>query len=69
VQAVTVEGRKFENRVSLPAEWRGVRDEDLVKVTKIPGSRFCHAAGFIGGNDTMEGAREMALAALTSDNE
>mmetsp|Transcript_24710 Transcript_24710/g.69369 ORF Transcript_24710/g.69369 Transcript_24710/m.69369 type:complete len:382 (+) Transcript_24710:59-1204(+) len=65
VQAVTVEGRGFENRLSLPEEWRGVRDEELAKVTKIPGSRFVHAAGFIGGADTYEGALEMAKVALT----
>ena len=65
MQAVTVEGRAFENRLSLPEEWRGVRDQDLESVTKIPGSRFVHAAGFIGGNDTYEGALQMAQAALT----
>jgi uncharacterized UPF0160 family protein len=64
VQAVTVEGKAFENRLSLPEEWRGVRDEDLAKVTNIPGSRFVHAAGFIGGNDTYEGALAMAQEAL-----
>ena len=65
VQAVTVEGKAFENRLSLPEEWRGVRDQDLEGVSKIPGSRFVHAAGFIGGNDTFEGALEMAKVALT----
>jgi uncharacterized UPF0160 family protein len=64
VQAVTIEGRGFENRLSLPEAWRGVRDQDLVSVTNIPGSRFVHAGGFIGGNDTFEGALEMARVAL-----
>ena len=64
VQAVTVEGRGFENRLSLPEEWRGVRDEDLAKIASIEGCTFCHAAGFIGGNKTFEGAREMARVAL-----
>lgn len=64
VQAVTVEGKAFENRLGLPEEWRGVRDQDLEGVTKISGSRFVHAAGFIGGNDTFEGALEMARQAL-----
>ena len=65
VQAVTVEGRGFENRLSLPEEWRGVRDQDLAKLAGIPGCTFCHAAGFIGGNETFEGALEMARVALT----
>lgn len=64
VQAVTVEGKAFENRLSLPEEWRGVRDQDLESLTKIPGSRFVHAAGFIGGNTYYEGALEMARVAL-----
>ncbi len=42
-----------------------MRDADLESLTKIPGSRFVHAAGFIGGNDTYEGALEMARVALT----
>ena len=62
---MTIEGRAFENRLSLPEEWRGVRDQDLEGVTKIPGSRFVHAAGFIGGADTYEGVLEMAKVALT----
>lgn len=65
VQAVTVEGRGFENRLSLPEEWRGVRDEHLESVTQIPGSRFVHAAGFIGGADTFQGVLKMAQVALT----
>ena len=65
VQAVTVEGRGFENRLSLPEEWRGVRDEDLAKLAGIPGCTFCHAAGFIGGNETYEGALQMARVALS----
>ena len=64
VQAVTVEGKSFENRVSLPEAWRGLRDDVLVSITGIPGSRFVHAAGFIGGHDNYEGALAMAQAAV-----
>lgn len=64
VQAVTVEGQAFENRLSLPEEWRGVRDEDLEKIAGIKGCKFCHAAGFIGGNKTFDGALKMAQAAI-----
>jgi len=64
VQAVTVEGKAFENRLGLPEEWRGVRDEDLEKITSIKGSRFVHAAGFIGGNTYYEGSLEMARVAI-----
>jgi uncharacterized UPF0160 family protein len=64
VQAVTVEGSAFTNRLSLPEAWRGVRDSDLESVTQISGSRFVHAAGFIGGADTYEGVLQMAQKAL-----
>ncbi len=64
VQAVTVEGSGFTNRLGLPEEWRGVRDDMLADVTKIPGSRFVHAAGFIGGANTFDGVLQMAQVAL-----
>jgi len=64
VQAVTVEGSGFTNRLGLPEAWRGVRDQDLESVCKIPGARFVHAAGFIGGANTLEGALQMAQEAL-----
>lgn len=68
VQAVTVEGMGFTNRLGLPDAWRGVRDQDLESVTKIPGSRFVHAAGFIGGADTYDGVLEMARTALRGES-
>jgi len=62
VQAVAKEG--FVSRKALPSPWRGVRDADLSGVAGIDGCVFCHAAGFIGGNATEEGALAMAKAAL-----
>ena len=64
VQAVTVEGTAFANRVSLPEPWRGLRDAELAEKAGIPGARFCHAAGFIGGADTKDAALAMAHAAI-----
>jgi len=64
VQAVTVEGKAFENRLGLPEAWRGVRDQDLAGLCKISTARFVHAAGFIGGADQYEDALEMARVAL-----
>ena len=57
----------FENRKSLPAAWRGLRDEALSECSGIPGCVFVHAAGFIGGNATREGAIEMARQGLTME--
>ena len=62
---MTVEGTGFTNRLGLPEPWRGVRDEALTKISGIADCCFCHAAGFIGGNKTKEGAIAMAMAAIT----
>lgn len=64
VQAVTVEGTLFTNRVSLPEPWRGLRDDALVAACGIPGACFVHANGFIGGHKSFEGALQMAAKAL-----
>jgi uncharacterized UPF0160 family protein len=51
----------------MPAAWRGLRDEALSMEAGIPGCTFVHAAGFIGGNATYEGALAMARKSLTLD--
>ena len=38
--------RSFENRLSLPSKWRGVRDSELEAVSGIKGATFVHA-GYI----------------------
>ena len=55
---------RFESRKPLPAQWRGLRDEELSRETGIPGCVFVHMSGFIGGNRSYEGALAMAKAAL-----
>ncbi|PHH67682.1 hypothetical protein CDD80_612 [Ophiocordyceps camponoti-rufipedis] len=64
IQCVPESRDSFVSRKPLPEAWRGVRDEDLSGVTGIPGCVFVHASGFIGGNATWEGVREMAAKAL-----
>ena len=44
-----------------------MRDAALDEVTGIEGGVFVHAAGFIGGNKTFEGALAMAVKALEMD--
>lgn len=61
VQAVTAEGTAFTNRLGLSEPWRGLRDAALSEASGIKGTKFVHASGFIGGNETYEGALEMAL--------
>ena len=67
IQAVGVAPGSFDSRKALPTPWRGLRDAELSAATGIPGGVFVHASGFIGGNDTYEGALEMAKKALTMD--
>lgn len=64
VQCVPAGLNTFQNRLSLPEEWRGVRDEALSGLSGIKGCIFVHAGGFIGGNQTQEGALEMARRTL-----
>lgn len=64
IQAVPVAQDSFESRKPLPESWRGLRDDDLVAVTGVPGSSFVHASGFIGGNRSWEGALAMTRKAL-----
>lgn len=64
VQCVPESKDSFQSRRPLPEAWRGFRDEELDGITGIPGTVFVHAAGFIGGNKTFEGALAMAQKAL-----
>lgn len=64
IQAVPVSKDSFESRKPLPEAWRGFRDEKLDEISGVSGGVFVHAAGFIGGNKTFEGAKGMAVKAL-----
>ena len=67
VQAVTEEGTLFTNRLGLMEPWRGLRDADLDAVTGIPGGKFIHASGFIGGHTTYDGALKFALTTIMAE--
>lgn len=67
VQCVSVAPHSFENRLSLPEKWRGMRNNELSEIASIPNCIFVHSSGFIGGNETKEGALQMAIKALTMD--
>lgn len=64
IRAVSAEAGSFENRKDLPNAWKGLRDEELSKVSGVNGGVFIHAGGFIGGNKTFDGALDMAKKAL-----
>ena len=67
VQAIPLTPTSFDNRRPLPAAWRGIRDEALDELSGVKGCIFVHAAGFIGGNKTYDGALAMASKALELD--
>lgn len=60
VQCVARGPGSFESRLPMPEAWRGLRDAALSAASGVDGCVFCHASGFIGGNDTYEGVLEMA---------
>lgn len=64
IQCVPESKDSFVSRKPLPEAWRGFRDQELDGITSVPGGVFVHAAGFIGGNKTFEGAKAMAEKAL-----
>ena len=64
VQAIPETPSSFNSRRGLPKAWRGVRDDALSELSGIDGCIFVHAAGFIGGNKTYDGALAMASKAL-----
>lgn len=47
---------KMKVRTPLPEKWAGLREEDLKKVTGIPGAIFCHKGRFISVWETKEDA-------------
>ncbi|KAF6147517.1 hypothetical protein GIB67_014656 [Kingdonia uniflora] len=64
VKAVSTALDNFESRKPLPAQWRGLRDEELSELSGIPGCVFVHMSGFIGGNRSYKGALAMAREGL-----
>ncbi|XP_050408759.1 MYG1 exonuclease isoform X1 [Patella vulgata] len=64
IQCVPLRLGTFDNRLTLPEEWLGLRGEELSEKTSIPGCVFVHANGFIGGANSYEGVLEMARKSL-----
>lgn len=56
----------YDYKKILPESWAGKRDEELDKVTGVPGCVFCHNARFMAVNKTKEGILKMAEIALNA---
>jgi uncharacterized UPF0160 family protein len=62
---------RMKVRMPLPQEWAGLLDEDLKRVSGIPGAIFCHKGRFVSVWETKEDAfkaLEYILGRLTHDN-
>jgi len=64
LQCVPLRAKSFENRLSLPAAWRGLRDKELEQESGVEGATFIHAGGFIGGASSREAILKMLDLAL-----
>ncbi|XP_029166589.1 UPF0160 protein C694.04c-like [Nylanderia fulva] len=58
---------RFESKHSLKKEWGGLRNEELDRVSKIPGGIFVHRTGFTGAHTTLEGAMKMCRESLKDE--
>lgn len=54
----------FGSRMDLPADWAGLRDEQLAAVTGVPDALFCHSNLFIAVARSQAGALRLAEIAL-----
>ncbi|CAD25710.1 similarity to HYPOTHETICAL PROTEIN YEY6_yeast [Encephalitozoon cuniculi GB-M1] len=59
ILTVPKDRKRFESKVPLKKEWRGLAGGKLETVSGIDGCNFVHASGFVGSNKTIEGAMEM----------
>lgn len=55
---------RMKVRVPLPLAWAGLLDEDLARVSGIPGAVFCHKGRFISVWETKESALKAVQIAL-----
>lgn len=55
------------NRGEFNPEWKGLRDEELRRVSGVAGAIFCHSKGFFAVAKTKESAIEMALLSLKNN--
>lgn len=64
VRSIPISSTIRKSRKLLPLSWRGLKDMELITESKISDCMFVHSVGFIGGNETENGAIEMACKAL-----
>lgn len=66
VEGVAENKNSREKRKSFPADWAGLRDEELQKVSGVSDAVFCHRALFMAVAKSKEGAIKLAQIAVES---
>ena len=61
---VSLETHSFDRRKPFPAEWAGLRDEELQKVTGVSGATFCHNGRWLVVAKTKQDILALAQMAL-----
>ncbi|PIN90097.1 metal-dependent hydrolase [Candidatus Pacearchaeota archaeon CG10_big_fil_rev_8_21_14_0_10_34_76] len=64
ILAVPISMNSFENRKDLPAEWGGLFNKDLQKITGVKDAIFCHKKLFFAISKSKEGAIKLVEIAL-----
>jgi uncharacterized UPF0160 family protein len=64
VQAVPKNLGTFDNRGALKEEWRGLKADEIQKLSGLEDAVFCHHSGFIGGCKSFESSLKMAILSL-----
>lgn len=64
VEAVPAALGTFENRLDLPADWAGLEEADLARVTGVEDALFSHSKRFLAVARSREGAERLAALAL-----
>ncbi len=54
----------FETKKPFPESWRGLKDDELEKISGVSDATFCHNSGFLCATKTKESALELAQKAL-----
>ncbi len=66
VECVRNDVHSFQNRKSLPEDWRGFRDTELAQRSTVADAVFCHNNGFIAVAESKQGALRLAELAVNA---
>ncbi|KYO01962.1 conserved protein, unknown function [Plasmodium gaboni] len=66
--AISKKNEPFVLRLPFPASFRGLKDEQLQTVSKIPGLTFVHYSGFTSAGENIESLVKLVEASLKENN-